>query len=114
MSVKESGNEVTFLRKLVPGAASTSYGIYCARIAGLPQSIIERSYALLNQPDSAVKKSYAEVQQIKLFDEVVQEKPNETNEVYQEIITALTELDLLSTTPIQAISMIDAWKKKLN
>jgi DNA mismatch repair protein MutS len=114
MSVKESGNEVTFLRKLIPGAASTSYGIYCARIAGLPQSIIERSYALLNQPDSGAKKSYAEVQQIKLFDEVVHEKPTETNEVYQEIIDALTELDLLSTTPIQAISIIDAWKKKLN
>jgi len=48
MAVKESGQEVTFLRKLIPGAASTSYGIYCARIAGLPESIIERSYTLLN------------------------------------------------------------------
>ncbi|WP_438432919.1 DNA mismatch repair protein MutS [Gorillibacterium sp. sgz500922] len=48
MAVKESGQEVTFLRKLIPGAASTSYGIYCARIAGLPDSIIERSYTLLN------------------------------------------------------------------
>lgn len=114
MSVKESGNEVTFLRKLIPGAASTSYGIYCARIAGLPQSIIERSYALLNQSDSGARKSITEVQQMKLFDEVVHEKPNETNEVYQEIIDALIELDLLSTTPIQAISIIDAWKKKLN
>lgn len=114
MSVKESGNEVTFLRKLIPGAASTSYGIYCARIAGLPQSIIERSYALLNQSDSGARKCITEVQQMKLFDEVVHEKPNETNEVYQEIIDALIELDLLSTTPIQAISIIDAWKKKLN
>ena len=114
MSVKESGNEVTFLRKLIPGAASTSYGIYCARIAGLPQSIIERSYALLNQLDSGARKSITEVQQMKLFDEVVHENPNETIEVYQEIIDGLLELDLLSTTPIQAISIIDAWKKKLN
>ena len=48
MAVKESGRQVTFLRKLIPGAASTSYGIYCAEIAGLPDAIIQRSYALLN------------------------------------------------------------------
>ncbi len=48
MAVKESGEQVTFLRKLVRGAASTSYGIYCARIAGLPESIIERAYELLS------------------------------------------------------------------
>lgn len=47
MAVQESGDQVTFLRKLVEGAASTSYGIYCARLAGLPDPIIDRSYALL-------------------------------------------------------------------
>ncbi|MFC0214729.1 DNA mismatch repair protein MutS [Paenibacillus chartarius] len=48
MAVKESGRDVTFLRKLIPGAASTSYGIYCAQIAGLPETIISRSYELLH------------------------------------------------------------------
>jgi len=48
MAVKESGSEVTFLRKLVPGAADTSYGIYCARVAGLPEPIIARAYELLS------------------------------------------------------------------
>lgn len=48
MAVEESGDNVTFLRKLVPGAASTSYGIYCAQLAGLPQSIIGRAYELLD------------------------------------------------------------------
>ncbi|WNQ09173.1 DNA mismatch repair protein MutS [Paenibacillus aurantius] len=48
MAVKESGQQVTFLRKLIRGAADTSYGIYCAEIAGLPESIIQRSYDLLN------------------------------------------------------------------
>lgn len=47
MAVKESGQQVTFLRKLIRGAADTSYGIHCARIAGLPESIIARSYDLL-------------------------------------------------------------------
>jgi len=48
MAVKESNAGVTFLRKLIRGAASTSYGIYCAELAGLPQSIISRSYDLLH------------------------------------------------------------------
>lgn len=48
MAVKESGEQVTFLRKLIRGAASTSYGIYCARIAGLPEGIIDRAYVLLS------------------------------------------------------------------
>jgi DNA mismatch repair protein MutS len=47
MAVEESGDKVTFLRKLIPGAASTSYGIYCAELAGLPGSIIGRAYELL-------------------------------------------------------------------
>ena len=49
MAVEESGDHVTFLRKLVPGAADTSYGIYCAQLAGLPSSIITRAYELLEQ-----------------------------------------------------------------
>ncbi|CAM4210185.1 DNA mismatch repair protein MutS [Paenibacillus tarimensis] len=48
MAVQESGDNVTFLRKLVSGAASTSYGIYCAQLAGLPSSVIGRAYELLH------------------------------------------------------------------
>ncbi|WP_025690283.1 DNA mismatch repair protein MutS, partial [Paenibacillus zanthoxyli] len=47
MAVQESGDKVTFLRKLIAGAADSSYGIYCARLAGLPGSIIDRAYGLL-------------------------------------------------------------------
>jgi DNA mismatch repair protein MutS len=47
MAVQESGDKVNFLRKLVPGAADSSYGIYCARLAGLPGGIIDRAYGLL-------------------------------------------------------------------
>ncbi len=48
MAVQESGDKVNFLRKLIAGAASSSYGIYCARLAGLPDSIIERANGLLH------------------------------------------------------------------
>lgn len=52
MAVKESGQQVTFLRRLIRGAASTSYGIYCARIAGLPEEVIERAYVLLQDSEA--------------------------------------------------------------
>lgn len=54
MAVREDGDDVTFLRKLVPGAASSSYGIYCAQLAGLPDTIIGRAYALLDEEDATV------------------------------------------------------------
>ncbi|WP_099520157.1 DNA mismatch repair protein MutS [Paenibacillus sp. BIHB 4019] len=57
MAVQESGDHVTFLRKMIPGAAGTSYGIYCAKLAGLPESIISRSYELLEVSDALVEKN---------------------------------------------------------
>ncbi|MFD2673009.1 DNA mismatch repair protein MutS [Marinicrinis sediminis] len=78
MAVKESEGEVTFLRRLVPGAASSSYGIYCAQIAGLPGQIIERAYGLLSESamDAASNKgagsqhgSEQPIEQISLFEE---------------------------------------------
>ncbi|GMX60950.1 DNA mismatch repair protein MutS [Paenibacillus elgii] len=62
MAVKESGKQVTFLRRLIRGAASTSYGIYCAQIAGLPASIIERSYELLNSFEARTELLQGQVQ----------------------------------------------------
>lgn len=53
MAVQESGDKVHFLRKLIPGAADTSYGIYCARLAGLPENIIDRAYNLLQSLELA-------------------------------------------------------------
>ncbi|OKP88352.1 DNA mismatch repair protein MutS [Paenibacillus helianthi] len=53
MAVQESGDKVNFLRKLVPGAADSSYGIYCARLAGLPEGIIDRAYGLLQNIEQA-------------------------------------------------------------
>lgn len=49
MAVQEKEDEVQFLRKLIPGAASSSYGIYVARLAGLPDSIIERAKGLIHE-----------------------------------------------------------------
>ncbi|MGE4488717.1 MAG: DNA mismatch repair protein MutS [Kiritimatiellales bacterium] len=45
--VKERGDQITFLRKIVPGAADKSYGIHVARLAGLPQPVLDRAGEIL-------------------------------------------------------------------
>ncbi|MDQ3855240.1 MAG: DNA mismatch repair protein MutS [Chloroflexota bacterium] len=47
MDVLEEGDEVVFLRKVVPGGADRSYGIYVARLAGLPRAVVRRAQDLL-------------------------------------------------------------------
>ncbi len=45
--VKEHGDQITFLRKIVPGSADKSYGIHVARLAGLPSSVLDRASEIL-------------------------------------------------------------------
>src|SRR3546814_14797421 len=49
VSIREVGNKVIFLRKLVPGGSEHSFGIHVARMAGMPQSILDRANLLLKQ-----------------------------------------------------------------
>ena len=79
--VKEKGHTITFLRKIVPGAADKSYGIQVARLAGLPDEVIERAGDILKnleegelgetgQPKLARKRSHklkADGSQLDLF-----------------------------------------------
>ncbi|WP_372807072.1 DNA mismatch repair protein MutS [Pontiella sp.] len=79
--VKEKGHSITFLRKIVPGAADKSYGIQVARLAGLPDAVVERANEILTnleegefgdtgQPKIAKKRPHklkANVSQLDLF-----------------------------------------------
>ena len=51
VAVKEVGNEIIFLRKIVPGGADQSYGIEVAKLAGLPMKVINRSKEILQSLD---------------------------------------------------------------
>lgn len=52
ISIKESGNKIIFLRKLVQGGTEHSFGIHVARMAGVPQSIVHRSQEMLHKLES--------------------------------------------------------------
>ena len=49
IDVREEGEDIVFLRKIIPGGASRSYGIQVARLAGLPDEVLQRSSELLAQ-----------------------------------------------------------------
>ena len=49
MTIEEKNGEIKFLRKVVPGGTSRSYGIQVAKMAGLPESVISRAQTLMNK-----------------------------------------------------------------
>lgn len=123
MAVQESKDTVTFLRKLVPGAASSSYGIYCAELAGLPGSIIQRAYTLLEHhetpqrqdvaptkmPKQTSKPKKGSVEQLDLF-----APPVPSNPQAEQLLTELEALNVHHMTPIQALMWIATMKEQLS
>jgi DNA mismatch repair protein MutS len=127
MAVKEDGDNVLFLRKLVPGPADKSYGIYCAQIAGIPQTIIERAHELLNGYETREQlfqeaalsadnneAAQLEEEQLNLFPEENDlpkpVKPDRSKLVLQR----LKEADLMNMTPMQAMNFLHELKRKLH
>jgi DNA mismatch repair protein MutS len=108
-AVKETSDEVIFLRKLIPGATDKSYGIHVARLAGIPKKVTDRAEALLSEdlrrgvPGGAKPQRYT---QILLVDDHGSGAPADH--------PALRELALLdpdSMTPLQALARIAELKK---
>ncbi|WEK55799.1 MAG: DNA mismatch repair protein MutS [Candidatus Cohnella colombiensis] len=111
MAVKESTEGVTFLRKLVPGAADSSYGIYCAQLAGLPDTIVSRAYHLLNsdEPKQIKEPSSTKVVQLAMFNEPpAPTKPVKTiSPANEKLLERLKKLDVMRMTPFQALEWLN-------
>lgn len=112
MDVSENGGTVVFLRKVKVGASENSYGIHVARLAGIPQQVIDRANEILahiqavasDRPvlDDIPSTSAAPVQTPGLFsDEEI---------VLDEILSADTD----NMTPLSALQMVARWKKSLS
>ena len=52
VAVKERGNDIVFLRRIVPGGTDRSYGVHVARLAGLPKKVIDRAQDILVEYDN--------------------------------------------------------------
>lgn len=119
IAVKEKGDDIVFLRKIVKGGADRSYGIQVAKLAGVPSQVIERAKELVLELSDAdisqkakdiaqyskkvasMNKQYKkvddlEVKQMSLFDTVKDD----------DIITDIKNMDISNMTPIDALNTL--------
>ncbi|BDU50787.1 DNA mismatch repair protein MutS [Haliovirga abyssi] len=114
IEVKETSNSVIFLRKIVRGGADKSYGIEVAKLAGIPNDIINRSKKILFNLEKRRKlvESTIQVEQLSLFgnnDIIVEEE----EKVEDEILIELEELNLNNITPLEALNKLNEIKRKI-
>ena len=123
IAVKEKGDDIVFLRKIVRGGADKSYGIQVAKLAGVPDIVINRAKEIVaelcdnditekiqnitigiknDNKKSALPKD-EDLDQLSLFDTVKDE----------DIINEIKELDISNLTPIDALNTLDRFKRKL-
>lgn len=111
-AVRETKDEVVFLRKLIPGATDKSYGIHVARLAGIPKKVTERADALLEEGMDRGTGSSRKPQrytQILLVDEQKMNDPQD-----HPALLALSRLNPDELTPIQALNALSELKKNLD
>lgn len=114
IAVKKRGDDITFLRRIVRGGADQSFGIEVAKLAGLPNSVIKRSKAILKELES----NKIEIE-FKADDTDIDDSDNEdiqynfqvrgTNEMLELIKT----IDINTLTPIEAMQTLYDLKKKV-
>lgn len=110
IAVKEKGEDVIFLRKIIRGGADESYGIYVAKLAGIPNPIINRANEILN---SLKEGSYAisQVRENKNIKSVSQ--VDFYNYKLGEIESELEKININELTPIDALNTLVKMKSKL-
>jgi DNA mismatch repair protein MutS len=112
VSVKETGGNIVFLRKVEQGAADKSYGIEVAKLAGLPQDVIVRAREVLHEHESAEQRATEH-----LSGDSERERPMQLTiftPFSNTIVDRLREADLNNLTPIEALNLLHALKKQLD
>jgi DNA mismatch repair protein MutS len=99
VAVLEQGDEVVFLRKIVPGKAARSYGIHVAKLAGLPAEVIHRAQSVLSQLEQPESSCSSPLQEQSHMDSLPLPKPHP-------IIDEVKQIDLFSMTPLDAMNRL--------
>ena len=106
ISIKKRGEELIFLRKIIPGGADRSYGIEVAKLAGLPREVVHRANAILKELEAGGAyqcKPRAEEEQVSL---------SAIGEA--EVLDALRRAQPDTMSPIEAMQLLYELKQKLN
>ena len=107
VGVKEAAGGIVFLHSIEPGAASKSYGIEVARIAGLPAVVIERARHVLRQHEKQERQSVQvettpEPMQLTMF-----------TPLSQRIVDRIEAVDVNALTPLQALNLLEELQQEL-
>ncbi len=123
IAVKEKGDDIVFLRKIIKGGADKSYGIQVAKLAGVPDMVIDRAKEIVAQlcdndilekvqsitidqkeaKHKAVKYDEVDLSQMSLFDTVKDE----------DVLNELKEIDVTTLTPLDALNTLYRLQNKL-
>ena len=104
VSVREWKDRIIFMHKIIPGGSDDSYGIYVAKLAGIPESVIRRSKELLREIETGKPSpTHQKETQFNLFTAGT-----------DEIRAMLEEIDINSLTPLEALKRLDELKRKLS
>jgi len=114
ITVKEKGEDIIFLRKIVPGEADKSYGIQVARLAGVPSSVINRAKILLESLEQNQANNRAVAPEIAAADDNTPMENQLSLEHLrnQEIIEKIKALNIDTITPIEALNFLYSIKKQ--
>jgi DNA mismatch repair protein MutS len=115
VSVKEVGNKVIFLRKLVPGGSEHSFGIHVAKMAGMPPKLVTRANEILKRLEQertggehikdSIKKVQQQAYQLQMF--------SIEDPVLVKIRDVLNNLDVNTLTPVEALMKLDEIQRVL-
>ena len=108
IAVKEKGDDIVFLRKIIKGGADKSYGIQVAKLAGVPEMVIQRAKEIasqLNDHDMMQKARemdgyIEEAQQLSFFDQIDPARQPHP------VVLELRDVDLSNMTPIEAMNYL--------
>lgn len=114
VSVKEVGNKVIFLRKLVPGGSNHSFGIHVARMAGMPPSVVRRADEILLQLEDTHRKDGLS----KPLEGMAEKREGFQMSIFQlddpvlkQIRDEIKNLDINQLTPLEALNKLNDIKK---
>ena len=122
IAVKENGDDIVFLRRIIPGGADKSYGIQVARLAGVPDAVISRAKEIsikLSESGSDNPTGAIPVREELLSE--VENRPEKETEYKQlslfdsegdELCGFLSKLDISSMTPLEALNILSDLKSK--
>ncbi len=109
-SVKKRGDEITFLRRIVRGAADGSYGIEVAQLAGIPKTVVARAKEILTELE---ENGFAPVIQTRIAPQQEDNQLSFASGINDGVIEELRMLDVNTLTPIEALTKLYEIKKKI-